>query len=209
MIKRIIKRIFFTEQVNLNPHNTSNFKNLISGMSSKLLPSCKIRFDVEPEVREYVTIGENCIIGAQFIFESKTGRIRIGNNTHIGGGMFISRSSIIIGNDVTMAWDITIYDHDSHSIYWDYRRNDNIQCYKDYVEFGGCSVINKNWENVKSAPIVIHDKVWIGFGVTVLKGVTIGEGAVVGAKSVVTKDVLPWTVVAGNPAKVIKIIEKE
>ena len=45
--------------------------------------------------------------------------------------------------------------------------------------------------------------------VTILKGVTIGEGAIVGACSVVTKDVPAWTVVAGNPAKVIKIIKKD
>ena len=47
---------------------------------------------------------------------------------------------------------------------------------------------------------------WIGFDVTILKGVTIGEGAVIGAKSVVTKDVEPWTVVAGNPAVVVKYL---
>ena len=59
-----------------------------------------------------------------------------------------------------------------------------------------------------TAPIVIGDHVWIGKNVTVMKGVTIGSGAVVGAGSVVTKDVPSNTVVAGNPAKLIKAIEK-
>ena len=54
------------------------------------------------------------------------------------------------------------------------------------------------------APIRIADKAWLGMNVTVLKGVTIGEGAVVAAGSIVTKDVPPWTLVAGNPARVIK-----
>ena len=57
---------------------------------------------------------------------------------------------------------------------------------------------------MKSAPIHICSKAWIGTGVTLLKGVTIGEGAIVAAGSVVVKDVPPWTVVGGNPAQIIK-----
>ena len=56
-------------------------------------------------------------------------------------------------------------------------------------------------------PIVIEDNVWIGIGATVLPGVRIGYGSIVGANSVVTHDVLPMTVVGGNPAKFIKKIE--
>ena len=56
----------------------------------------------------------------------------------------------------------------------------------------------------KSKPIIIQDDVWIGRRAIILKGVTIGEGAVVAAGSIVTKDVPPHTLVAGNPAKIIK-----
>ncbi len=56
-------------------------------------------------------------------------------------------------------------------------------------------------------PIVIEDNVWIGIGATVLPGVTIGRGSIVGANSVVTRDVPPMTVVGGNPARFIKKIE--
>ena len=56
-------------------------------------------------------------------------------------------------------------------------------------------------------PIVIEDKVWIGVGATVLPGVRIGYGSIVGANSVVTHDVPPMTIVGGNPAKFIKAIE--
>ena len=56
-------------------------------------------------------------------------------------------------------------------------------------------------------PIVLEDKVWIGINSTILQGVTIGYGAIVGAQSVVTRDVPPMTIVAGNPARIIKKIE--
>ena len=56
-------------------------------------------------------------------------------------------------------------------------------------------------------PIVIEDKVWIGINSTILPGVRIGYGAIVGANSVVTKDVPPMTIVAGNPARIVKKIE--
>ncbi|HEX7588363.1 MAG TPA: acyltransferase, partial [Anaerolineae bacterium] len=53
------------------------------------------------------------------------------------------------------------------------------------------------------------DKAWVSLGSIVLKGVTLGEGCIVGAGSVVTADVPPWVVVAGNPARVIRALEKE
>jgi acetyltransferase-like isoleucine patch superfamily enzyme len=62
----------------------------------------------------------------------------------------------------------------------------------------------KDWTNVAISPVRVCDKVWVGFGASILPGVTIGEGAIVGAASVVTRDVAPWTVVAGNPARVIR-----
>lgn len=58
-------------------------------------------------------------------------------------------------------------------------------------------------------PIVIGDDVWIGINATVLPGITVGHGAIVGAGSVVTKDVAPNTVVAGNPARFIKNIKTD
>ena len=61
--------------------------------------------------------------------------------------------------------------------------------------------------HVNSAPIRIEDKVWIGMDALILKGVTIGEGSVVAARSVVTKDVPPYSLVAGNPARVVKSLK--
>jgi galactoside O-acetyltransferase len=189
-------------------NNSEKLQFVSLDKSTVLLHGLNIRFDVGQEQRKYVEIGEKGLISANFIFESQKGFVKIGNNVHIGGATFISRSSITIEDDVTMAWGITLYDHNSHSIYWEERKNDNHQCYDDYLNHNGNNVMNKDWTNVVSKPIHICSKVWIGYDVTVLKGVTIGEGAVIGAKSVVTKDVPAWTVVAGNPAQIVKKLTK-
>lgn len=202
-VKSILRKIY--KRINGGGVTESDFSIYVQLASSvRLINGLKLRFDNKIENRKYVEIGEMGLINAHFIFESERGFVKIGNNVHIGGAMFISRSSIVIEDDVTMAWGITIYDHDSHSVVWDYRKNDNKQCYDDYEKYAGNNIVNKDWNNVISKPIRICSKVWIGFDVLILKGVTIGEGAVVGAKSVVTKDVPAWTVVAGNPAKIVK-----
>jgi acetyltransferase-like isoleucine patch superfamily enzyme len=205
VIKRKIKKILFKKSERI----PSLDEYIECSTDTVLLNSRKIRFDVKPEKRKYITIGNRGLINATFVFESTLGMIKIGNNVHIGGATFISRNSIEIEDDVTMAWGIVLYDHDSHSIFWEHRKNDNNQCYKDYFEQSENKVVNKDWTYVNTAPIKICSKVWIGFDVLILKGVTIGEGAIVGAKSVVTHDVPAWTVVAGNPARIVKEIPHE
>lgn len=177
--------------------------------SSKLLQNFNLDIRENNTNNNRINIGANCLLDCNLIFEKETGHISIGNRTYIGGGTnLISISSIEIGDDVTIAWGCTIYDHNSHSVYWEERKNDTMQSIKDLNETGNF-IKNKNWTVVKSAPIKICNKVWIGFDAVILKGVTIGEGAVIGARSVVTKDVPPYAVVAGNPAKIVKVLDKE
>ncbi|MBD2129908.1 acyltransferase [Microcoleus sp. FACHB-1] len=114
-------------------------------------------------------------------------------------GTLIAAQRINIGDDVLIAGGVTIVDHNAHSLSFSQRSEDVVNW----------KIGKKDWTNVKIAPVTISNKVWIGFNSIILKGVRIGEGAVVGAGSVVTKDVPAWTVVAGNPARVIREIAED
>ena len=176
--------------------------------SSVLLAGTHFDFRQEIHKRLYVEIGQRCLIRAEFTFESNSGYVRIGNNVNLGGVHFLCKTLIEIEDDVMMAWGITIYDHNSHSIYWDERKTDLLKCYTEYFENNGNNGIGKDWGTVITKPVKIQSKVWVGFNVIILKGVTIGEGAVIGAGSVVASDIPAWTVAVGNPARVIKFLNK-
>jgi len=112
--------------------------------------------------------------------------IEIGNDVFIGKNAYISiHHSLKIGDSVMLGPNVTIIGGD-HNFAVKGRK----MC---HVKSGGINL-----------PIVIEDDVWIGANVTILKGVIIGEGSVIGAGSVVTKDIPKYTIVAGNPAKVIR-----
>jgi galactoside O-acetyltransferase len=181
-------------------------KNLKIDRSARLQQKFSVSFLVSPVDRHYVEIGARCFLNAQIIFESKDGVVKMGDRVYIGGCLIICRNMVTIGDDVTIAWGVTIYDHNSNSLDWRQRAKVTNHFYETY---GTASCYEElDWTGVASAPIVIEDKVWIGMDVVLLKGVRIGEGAVVGARSVVTHDVEPYTVVAGNPAVVVKRIDR-
>ena len=141
-------------------------------------------------------VGDASIIHADITFEENGGNITIGSRTFVGRSSLVCYRSIIIGDDVIMSWGITVVDHDSHSIEWEWRKDDV------------CEWANgrKSWDHVAHAPVAIRNKAWIGFNVSILKGVTIGEGAVIGACSVVTRDVPAYSVAVGNPARVVRVL---
>lgn len=153
-----------------------------------------------------VEIGENSQIFGHLVVQRPEAYIKIGKRTQIGNSYIIAAKGVEIGDDVLMAWGITLMDNDSHSLIWENRKNDAAQCAIDYKKTPEDFTRNKDWSHVQTAPIIIEEKAWIGFDVAILKGVCVGEGAIIGAKSVVTSDVEPYTMVAGNPARFIKIL---
>ena len=112
----------------------------------------------------------------------RRGSITIGENVGISGCSISSQSSIKIGNNVLIGSGVLITDSDAHAL-------------NPVERLAG--------KPGASLPIIIEDDVFIGARAIVLKGITIGKGSVVGAGAVVTKDVPDFSVVAGNPAKVV------
>ena len=149
--------------------------------------------------RGSLRIGKESTIRCRVDFDSPNGCVVIGDRCYIGASHLVCHTGISIGDDVIISWGVTIVDHDSHSLAWDKRQLDVAQWKRG----------EKRWDSVAIAPVTIGSKAWIGFGVSVLKGVTVGEGAVIGAKAVVTRDVPPFTVVVGNPARVIRRLTDE
>ncbi len=159
------------------------------------------RFAVERVVARSgcaISIGELSIVGGTVGFERPGASVSIGRRTFMNGTLYAAER-VVIGDDVLMAWGVTVVDHDSHALAWSKRAD-------DVVRWGRGE---KDWTHVVIRPVTIGDKAWIGFNAIVLKGVAIGEGAVVGAGSVVTRDVAPWTVVGGNPARVLRVLGED
>lgn len=118
---------------------------------------------------------------------------------YVGFNTFIwSASNITIGNRVLISHNCNIFDNDTHPIDPDARH----QQFKEIITTGQPRNID-----LKEEGIVIEDDVLIAANSTILKGITIGRAAIVGVGSVVTRDVLPGVVVAGNPARVIRKLE--
>lgn len=144
-----------------------------------------------------IHIGDYCIIIGKLESQSN-GKITIGDYTAIHEHSIVgSVERVDIGSYVMISNHVHIYDNNNHPVDPDERRNICLQ--------GHYSDASK-WKHAVSAPIVIEDDVWIGEYVTILKGVTVGKGSVIASHSVVTKDVPPYTIAAGNPARIVKEI---
>ena len=147
-----------------------------------------------------IRIGSHCRVYGT-LQSQDDGKIAIGDHTCIYERSVIgSVNSIKIGSCVVISNHVHIFDNNNHPTSPSARHE---MC------MGGFEGEAWRWRYADCAPVVIEDDVWIGEYAAVMKGVTIGKGAVVAAHAVVTKDVPPCTIVAGNPARVVKEIAYE
>ena len=168
---------------------SSRFASYEVGRDTDLLP-----WRIKGAAQCHLRIGEHCFIRDKIVFERPSARLSVGDRTYLGYGLIAVARIVEIGSDVMFGWGVTIVDHNSHGVGFAHRRGDTERWLNG----------EKDWTHVKIAPVVIADKAWIGFNATILKGVTVGEGAVIAAGALVTKPVPPWTVAAGNPARVVR-----
>lgn len=131
------------------------------------------------EISGFVNVGRGSLL---WLLEGAS--ISIGRNTYFAGlNIVTSASSIKIGADCAIAWDVTISDNDFHDL-----------------------TINGK-QKKRTTPIIIEDRVWIGMGAKILKGVTIGHDSVIGAGAVIRRDVEPHSLVIGNDNVVSECVD--
>ena len=153
------------------------------------------RLQLRARTGDVIVLGDDTIVSASIRTDRSPARITNGSRTQIGGkSLLVAAQEIAVGDDVLISWGVTILDHQSHSLDWEHRRHDALAWARG----------EKDWTHVAVKPVKIENRVWIGTGAMILPGVTVREGSVVAAGAVVTKDVAPWTVVGGNPARPIR-----
>jgi acetyltransferase-like isoleucine patch superfamily enzyme len=149
---------------------------------------------------KYITIGDNTHLGRNirlaawdhYQSKSYSPQIAIGNNCSIGANAHItSINKIVIGNNVLTGKNILITDN-SHG-----------ESRHDLLD-----IPPKKRLLYSKGEVIIGDNVWIGEKASIMPGVHIGEGCIIAAHSVVTKDIAPYSIVAGIPARVIKVLNE-
>ena len=163
-----------------------------------VVPSARIvRFPIDIRGKKFMdfgrklTTGYYCRLEAYPIGNNNSKVLKFGDNVQIKDFVHIAAAkNVEIGNNVLIASKIFISDI----------------CHGEYADIENMSDPNEhpNDRKLSAKPVIIHDDVWIGEMVSILPGVEIGKGSIIGANSVVTKSIPEYSIAAGNPAKVIK-----
>lgn len=188
----ILKNLFRNTRTNGVNQKVSEGNNTV-GINTQITGS----IDQSRSPGSRVIIGDDCLICGNISIESSNAEVIIGNNVFIGPNTsIVCSNSIHIESDILISSDCLIQDSDNHSIDFEIRKKDLADWKRNFHD----------WTQHPCLPIKICHGAWIGARSIILKGVVVGEKSVVGAGSVVTKNIDPKTVVAGNPAKFLKSI---
>ena len=160
------------------------------------------RTSVQAGARGSVQIGHHVTLLDDEVRCYAGGTISIGNFVWMSlRGQIISATHVEIGDYCIFGRDVYISDTNEHPLDPALRREQTIAMLRDGIE--------PDRSAAASAPVIIGKDVWVGERAAILKGVSIGDGAIIAAMSVVTKDVPAGTVVAGNPARVVKRLNED
>jgi acetyltransferase-like isoleucine patch superfamily enzyme len=147
---------------------------------------------------DLITIGARSMIRGELFVFAHGGSIAIGQDCYIGENSRIwSGGAVTLGDHVLVSHNVSIMDNLTHPLDPLARRR---QVQAIYASGHPREI------ELDDRPITIANDAWIGAHALVLRGVTVGEGAIVAAGAVVTKDVAPYTIVAGNPAHSIRTL---
>ena len=138
----------------------------------------------------------SCYAGCSFAI-AENGTCTIGDFTLLNGALIMAEDKIDIGSHCLISWNVGIADSDFHPL-------EPAQRLIDAQALAPFFKDRPARPKLETAPVRIADNVWVGMNAVILKGVTIGENSIVAAGSVVTKSIPPNTVVAGNPAVIVK-----
>lgn len=151
---------------------------------------------------EGVCIGRASTVYIGSMFDvGPRGHVSIGNFSLLNGAWIICDAEIEIGDYALIAWNVVIMDS--------YRAAIGAKQRRRQLQQVPTAQPRRLLAGSPAKPVRIGHNVWIGFDCCVLPGVTIGNGSIVGARSVVAADVPPFTIVAGNPARVIRRLKHD
>ena len=144
-------------------------------------------------------VGKGSLLCGVKLAVGENGYIELGEDCYLAEAAFMCEERITLGNRVVIAAQVSIADSDFHPLDRALRAQD---CVAIAPGESGVRPL------VRTSPVILEDDVWVGFGATLLKGVHVGRGAVIGAGSVVTRSVPAGALVVGNPARVIGLAEE-
>ena len=167
------------------------------GVETDIDPSVRFEYPRRMKIGDKVRIAYNCVIRANSLCQlsigadtsilenclltSNEGNITIGERSWLGPGTYVyGNGHVVIGDDVLIGPNCVI--------------NSVSHCFAE-------TDVTISQQGITKAPVFIENDVWLGVGCTILQGVHIGKGAIIGAGSLVTRDVEPYSIVYGVPAK--------